>query len=586
MESPDFTPEWAKHAIWYQIFPERFCNGDPTNDPTLASLQGSYPHDLSEPWQVHPWTADIYQQQPYELVHHREIWHHLQRRRYGGDLQGIFDRLDYLQDLGITALYINPLFQAPSAHKYDGATYHHIDPHFGPDPQGDQRLIDGEIPADPATWVWTAADRMFLELVAEVHRRGMRIIIDGVFNHMGLNSWIFRDVVQKGRDSIFRDWFNVLDWQQPSRFAPFTYSGWYGVPELPELNQDVNGITAGPKSYIFEITRRWMDPDGDGDPGDGIDGWRLDVAFCIRHGFWKDWRRHVKAINPDAYLVAEIVMEDDNVPYLQGDEFDAEMNYRWTYLLAEFFAEERTKISVSEFDRLRRELRQSYPQCAAYVMHNLLSSHDTDRMASHIVNRDFLRYREWKECGELTRPHKNPAYDTRRPDAFERQLFMLMVLLQMTDIGAPIVYYGDEAGMWGANDPCCRKPMVWPELNYEVESVLSDGTPRPAASPVSFDHELFAWYKKLIAIRRSSLALRVGDLQPVIIDDEAGVYAFLRRYEDEQVLVVINNSAQPWQVQLPEGSQWQNLLEKEDVNPVMVLESWTGGIWSRWAGEE
>ena len=133
MMQSDFVPEWAKRAVWYQIFPERFWNGDPGNDPTLTSMKNSWPFDLTEPWEVHPWTSDWYARQPYELVNGKPIWHHLFRRRYGGDLQGILDRLDYIQDLGITAIYLNPVFQAPSLHKYDGATYHHIDPHFGPD---------------------------------------------------------------------------------------------------------------------------------------------------------------------------------------------------------------------------------------------------------------------------------------------------------------------------------------------------------------------------------------------------------------------------------------------------------------------
>ena len=194
----DFVPDWAKGIVWYQIFPERFWNGDPQNDPRLEDQRGAYPHDLTQPWQIHPWTSDWYELQPYEQANGKGFWHNVQRRRYGGDLQGILDRLDYLQSLGVGGLYLNPVFESPSAHKYDGATYHHVDPHFGPDPQGDRQLMAAEPPGpDPARWVWTAADRLLLQLIAEVHRRGMRIILDGVFNHMGLNSWAFRDVQQQ-----------------------------------------------------------------------------------------------------------------------------------------------------------------------------------------------------------------------------------------------------------------------------------------------------------------------------------------------------------------------------------------------------
>ena len=170
------TPDWVKDAVFYQIFPDRFWNGDPGNDPTLESLRYSYPHDYSFPWQVHPWTAEWYALQPYERAAGLGLWPSIQRRRYGGDLQGVLDKLDYLQDLGVNALYLNPVFDAASLHKYDARNYHHIDRNFGPDPRGDEARIAAEDPTDPVTWGWTAADSFFLALVREVHRRGMRII--------------------------------------------------------------------------------------------------------------------------------------------------------------------------------------------------------------------------------------------------------------------------------------------------------------------------------------------------------------------------------------------------------------------------
>ena len=151
----DWVPEWAKKVVWYQIFPERFCNGDPTNDPKVENLEGAWPHDHTSPWEVHPWTSDWYELQPYEKKNGKDVWFNIQRRRYGGDLQGIIDKLDYLQDLGVTALYLNPVFESPSLHKYDGIMYHHIDANFGPDPEGDRALIATEVPDDPNTWVWT-----------------------------------------------------------------------------------------------------------------------------------------------------------------------------------------------------------------------------------------------------------------------------------------------------------------------------------------------------------------------------------------------------------------------------------------------
>jgi len=151
------VPEWAKRVVWYQIFPERFKNSDPANDPKLEDIKGAYPHDLTPPWQIHPWTSDWYELQPYEQKNGKNIWFNIQRRRYGGDMQGILDRLDYLQDLGVTAIYLNPVFVSPSLHKYDAQLYQHIDPSFGPDPEGDRKIIAEETTSDASTWKWTAA---------------------------------------------------------------------------------------------------------------------------------------------------------------------------------------------------------------------------------------------------------------------------------------------------------------------------------------------------------------------------------------------------------------------------------------------
>lgn len=580
-----FVPEWAKRVVWYQIFPERFWNGDPNNDPTVQAQKNSWPHDVASPWQIHPWTADWYELQPYEKLNGRDIWFNLQRRRYGGDVRGIFQRLDYLQDLGVTALYLNPVFDAPSSHKYDGATYHHIDPNFGPDPDGDRRLIAAETFGDPTTWVWTSADKLMLELIAEVHRRGMRIIFDGVFNHMGLNSDAFQDVVKNGPASRYAVWFKIADWNKATPYAPFTYHGWFGTNELPELNQDENGLTAEPREYVFAATRRWLDPDGDGNPRDGIDGWRLDVAFCVRHPFWKAWRSWVKGINPEAYLVAEIVNEDVNEPYLQGDEFDAVMHYDFAFACVEFMVERR--LTVTEFDRELRRTRDAYPAGVAYVQQNLLDSHDTNRVASHIVNRGRLEYRNWKTNQPQSQVNNNPYYDTRAPNAADKGIHKLMVLLQMTYVGAPMVYYGDEAGMWGANDPCCRKPMVWPELQYAPEAVLPDGSPRPVAQPVAFDNDLHAYYRQLIHLRNSSLALQMGEFYTLLTDDANGVYAFERRHGAEHVLVVVNNGPTHQRVKLNVGAglQWKQVFGGEamlvaDAGVLTVeVPAGEGGVW-------
>jgi cyclomaltodextrinase / maltogenic alpha-amylase / neopullulanase len=558
MNDTQFVPEWAKGIVWYQIFPERFRNGDLSNDPTLDSLHGAWPHDTGEPWQVHPWTSDWYALQPYERKKGGSIWNHLQRRRYGGDLQGILDRLDYLVDLGVGAIYLNPVFDSPSAHKYDGRTYHHIDVHFGPDPAGDRRLIAAETPHDPATWVWTAADRMMLRLIEEVHRRGLRLIFDGVWNHASIDGWAFRDVVTKQQNSPYRDWFKIKSWDDPAAGTTFAYQGWFDVPELPEWRQDEKGIVTGPRDYIYDATRRWMDPDGDGDPRDGIDGWRLDVAFCVAHPFWKKWRRLVRRINPEAYLVAETDPLIDQRPFLEGDEFDAVMNYGFTFAVSEFFITRKFRVTTSDFERRLRELRELAPTQVSHVMQNLLGSHDTTRFASHAVNFDIHPYRTWGEFHRHSMPQHNPFCDTRKPTAAERAAQKLAVLFQMTYIGAPMIYYGDEAGMWGANDPCCRKPMVWPDMEYEPEAVSPAGSPRPEPDEVAFNWDMYNHYQKLIAIRQDSDALRRGEYQTMLIDDDRRLFSFLREAKTDRALVVFNAGDSVHDAEVPAGdnNQW------------------------------
>ena len=560
------VPEWAKGVVWYQIFPDRFRNGDTRNDPTLDSLEGAYPHDVESPWQIHPWTSDWYELQPYEKVNGKGVWHNMERRRYGGDLQGIIDKLGYLEDLGIGALYLNPVFASPSLHKYDGSTYHHIDPHFGPDPRGDVALIRHETPHDPSSWVWTEADKLFLELIERCHARGLRIIIDGVFNHVGIRHWAFQDVVEKGSSSRYADWFTIEDFGSRGEPESMKYASWWGFRELPEWREDEDGIVAGPRKYIFDITRRWMDPFGEGDTSKGIDGWRLDVAFCVPHAFWKDWRVLVKSINREAYLVAEVVDTiEENKPFLRGDEFDAVMNYNFAFACAEFFVEDKTRISASEFDRRLSELRQAFPSEIAFVQQNLLDSHDSDRFASHIVNRDLGGYRKWMEYHQISKG-SNPSYDTGRPGARDRAMQKAVAIFQMTYLGAPMVYYGDEAGMWGANDPCCRKPMVWDDMKFQDAVCLPGGGRRRTHDTVQFDEDLHAHYRKLIAIRNGNEPLKRGDFRPVLVDNEAGVYVFARSWRDQEVLVAVSSAEDRRAVRVDGVSgRFVDVLNEEDL---------------------
>lgn len=569
-QEAEFVPQWAKGAVWYQIFPERFRNGDPRNDPTRESLRGADPQEMPTEWQVHPWGSDWYQLQPWEQANGEpELWKHLLRRRYGGDLQGIIDKLDYLQDLGITALYLNPIFAAPSLHKYDGICYHHVDPHLGPDPAGDWALMEKEIPHDPSTWQWTAADRLALELIRQVHARGMRIIFDGVFNHMGLRSFAFQDVLQKQQASPYRDWFIVEQWDDPTTETnEFRYQGWFGVSSLPELREDENGIVSGPREYIFAATQRWMRPQGER----GIDGWRLDVAFCVDHAFWKDWRRWVKSLNPEAYLTAEIVDVPEKVqPYLQGDEFDAEMNYNLLFACTEFFATEaQWKRSAQGFAQELKKLRELYPKGVAAVNQNLLGSHDVNRIGSFLVNRNLAPFRDWGRYFQLSKAAGNPPYSPRKPGPYERQLQKLMVSFQMTYLGAPMVYYGDEVGMWGANDPDNRKPMLWADIDYEPERYLPDGRQRPpeAADTVAPDWDLFNHYRRWIALRQSQAALQYGRYEDWLADNQRALFGFRRSLEDETIWVLFNNLKEPQMLSWPQ--EWKTNAYRDLLNGTVI----------------
>ena len=547
------VPAWAKDAIWYQIFPERFRNGDVLNDPTADDTRGSWPHKETQGWRVSSWTGDWYRLQMWEANNSEGFYFHAQQRRYGGDLQGILEKLDYLQSLGVNALYLNPIFESPSLHKYDATTYHHIDNNFGPDPPGDRQMWSDEVPSNPRSWKWTAADKLFLKLIIEAHKLGMRIIIDGVFNHVGMTFWAFEDVVQNQRRSKFKDWFTIKSWDDPKTPAnEFDYEGWEGIRELPELREDSTGLVSGPRAYVRAIVQRWMDPNGDGNPSDGVDGWRLDVANQVDLNFWKDFRGWVRGINPEAYITGEVWWEDWNndkmfnaAPWLKGTAFDAVMNYRWARESVRFFVGENTKISAPQFAaRLEDQLRD-YPPETNYVLQNLFDSHDTDRLGSRIVNRDLSFD---KHVGLAD----NPAYEVRKPNAGEMQSYRLMAFFQFCYLGAPMIYYGDECGMWGGDDPDCRKPMIWSDLSYENEASHPFGKPRES-NLVAFDSSLFRYYQGLTAFRSSYPSLRRGEIRFIEVDKLKEVLAFERSLDSEKLLLLFNPMASAQNVMLPTG---------------------------------
>ena len=538
------APGWAKGAIWYQIFPERFRNGDPTNDPIRESLEGTWPYVVPENWALNSWTSDWYSLQPWEVASGKGFYHVAQLRRYGGDLQGILDQLGYLQDLGVTAIYLNPVFESASLHKYGATLFHHIDRHFGPDPKGDKGVFEREDAADPTTWTWSAADRLFLRLIREVHRRDMRIIIDGVFNHVGLPFWALQRARAEGPDSRFAKWFHIRQWDDPSTPEDeFDYQGWVGIKDLPEFRKGPTGPDPDVKEHFRAVVKRWMDPDGDGDQSDGIDGWRLDVAEQLPIAFWEEFRGWVKAIRPDAYITGEIWWEDYNAnkfknasPYL-GNAFDGVMNYRFGDALYRFFNESPNPVLPAEFSNLIQGIHQDYGYDRALGLQNLMDSHDTSRIGSAVVNPGFRQDHGANIDG-------NRAYQVRKPNLMEREVLKLMVAFQFCAPGAPYVYYGDEVGMWGADDPDCRKPMVWSDLTYETETTHPFGLPRPK-DPVAVDTDLLNFYKRLIRFRSRHPEVQEGATRLITLPNEPRFIAIARTLSGASTLAAFNAGPNP-----------------------------------------
>ncbi len=550
--TPFDTPDWAKDAVWYQVFVERFRNGDPSNDPGEAWYENHLPWTVDW-WKTHVEHGEVAGEENFHTGA-GNVW----KRRFGGDLQGVREKLPYLRELGVNAIYFNPIFEADSMHKYDTSDFRHIDDNFGV--KGDLP-IEGET-EDPATWRWSASDQVFLDFIEEAHRQGFKVIVDGVFNHVGRSHPFFLDVLRHGRDSRYADWFEITSWGEvpADRFGDdatiedllevhgkpggIQWHAWDGDNgHLPTFRKDPKlGLAPGPRQHIFDITTRWLAPEAN--PRKGVDGFRLDVPGDIPHPFWIDWRKHVKSIKPEAYITGEIWSFAQ--PWLGGDQFDATMNYPFAYAAEAFFADQETAITPSEFAQRLTEVAYAYPLQVALVQQNLLDSHDTDRFASRIVNPD-LPY-----DGQNRLQDTGPDYNPRKPNATEWQRFKQAVTCQMTFPGAPLIYYGNEAGMWSPDDPSNRMPMLWRDLEpYDMPGF-------------TFHKDVFAHHQRLIALRHQLEPLRRGFFRVVHTDDEAGVIVYDRFLEDGHVYIALNRSPRPQRVVFTiDGveDRWRNLLD-------------------------
>lgn len=538
-QNPSATPGWAKDAVWYQVFVERFRNGDSANDPRAEDFGGEHTPD----WRVSPWGMEWYARDVWEKPKEHDFFATVFDRRFGGDLIGLREQLPYLQNLGITAIYLNPIFHAASLHKYDAASYHHIDPAFGPDRLGDlQAMAAANETEDPSTWVWTSADRYFLDLVADIHARGMRIIIDGVFNHSGQGCFAFQDLKKNGKTSKYADWYQITGWNDDGTFA---FASWDGGGFLPNFGRGDGNLNPGLKKYLFDITRRWMDPSGRGNPAEGIDGWRLDVATCIPHQFWREWHAHVRSINPAAYSTAEIVEPAHD--WIKPDEFDAVMNYEWTYPTISFFTPHSDALTATEFQDRLNALYRRHDWDSILLLQNLFDSHDTGRVLTMFESRspvfaEFYPFFSWAKAAD------NRTLITSKPGKEARESLRLAVVWQMTGPGAPMIYYGTEVGMWGANDPCNRQPMLWSDIPADPETRGFRDT-LETVNERAPDLALFAFYQRLIALRTSEPALRRGLFTWLHSPSESAV-VFERAHDGTVVWCAINKGFDPVEMEL------------------------------------
>ncbi|WP_353892816.1 glycoside hydrolase family 13 protein [Proteinivorax hydrogeniformans] len=451
-------PAWVNSTVWYQIFPERFANGDFSINP-----EGTL-----------PWKS--------ERPSHKGF--------YGGDFQGIIDHLDYLVDLGITGIYLTPIFKAHSNHKYDTIDYMEIDPQFG----------------DKKT---------FKQLVQNCHKKGIKVMLDAVFNHSGKYFSPFLDVIEKGEDSLYKDWFHLhglpVKTSYPANYDTFGY-----VSSMPKLNTENPEV----KGYLLDVAKYWIEEFD-------IDGWRLDVANEVDHAFWREFRATVKKVKPDAYILGEIW--HDSMPWLQGDQFDAVMNYPLTNAITDYFAT--GSISSTEFVNTVTKIINMYPETVNEVQFNLLGSHDTPRI--------------------LTLSGNN------------KKKVKLQFLVQLTMAGTPCIYYGDEISMPGKDDPDCRRCMVWDKKEQ--------------------DTDMFSFVQKLITLRKKFDVFRTNQNFGFLDTAESDVICYNKQDTENELFVVINNSEDVKEVTLPIRYQHNNVLdllndEEKLLNTKLQLQGYSAGL--------
>ncbi len=517
--TPGFeTPDWAKGAVMYQIYTDRFYNGDKTNDVETNEYQ--YIGDKSvkvTDWGKYPASMGV-------------------REFYGGDIQGVWDKLDYLQKLGVEVIYFNPIFVSPSNHKYDIQDYDYVDPHIGKIVKDEGELLrDDQYLNREATRYITrvtdkenleASNKFFAEFVDEVHKRGMKVILDGVFNHCGsFNKWLDREQIyenqegyEKGAyvsaDSPYRSFFQFFEDSWPYNYH---YNGWWGHDTLPKLNYEDSPELY---DYVMGIARKWVSAPYN------VDGWRLDVAADLgrsgefNHKFWKDFRKNVKEANPEAIILAEHY--GDPGAWLQGEEWDTVMNYDAFMEPLSWFLTGMEKHS----DEKRDDLRGDSYSFFASMRHHMSRFHGQSLLVAmnELSNHDHSRF--------LTRTNGNVGrVDSRGSEAanqyVNKGIMKEAVIVQMTWPGAPTIYYGDEAGVCGWTDPDNRRTYPWGKE----------------------DIELVEFHRDVIRIHKENEALRKGSYKG--LTGEYNVITFGRFLGNNIIAVVVNNNDYEKEINIP-----------------------------------
>lgn len=532
------VPRWAKGAVMYQIYVDRFCNGDPSNDVLTDEYNYIGEHVTRvEDWDKYPAVMGV-------------------REFYGGDLQGVLDKMDYLQDLGIDVIYFNPLFVSPSNHKYDIQDYDYIDPHFGkivddegdllPPEQKENRFASRYINRVANKKNLEASNEMFVRVVEEAHKRGMRVILDGVFNHCGsFNKWLDRERIyenfegyDKGAfvsaDSPYRNFFHFFDqnrWPYNS-----TYDGWWGHDTLPKLNYEASKELY---DYILYIGKKWVSPPFN------ADGWRLDVAADLGHSpefnhqFWKDFRKAVREANPEAIVLAEHYGSPRE--WIQNGEWDTVMNYDAFMEPVTWFLTGMQKHS----DDYREDLYGNADSFwGAMHYHGTAFSGDSFHIAmNELSNHDHSRFltRTNKRVGRI-----NTLGAEAANQGINKAVMREAVVMQMTWAGAPTIYYGDEAGVCGFTDPDNRRTYPWGKEDWE----------------------LIRFHKDMIRIHKESKAFLYGSLKYVASDYNLIGYA--RFCDEDHYLIFVNNNDHELS---KEFSVWESGIPREcEMEQIMLTE--------------